>query len=164
MYPFIQFYCEKKTEKCEVQNGWWATSDVGHVALVDQKKVHFFNGFLFEKKDAPHSFSRSPQTLWPVTIIGEEKVATVSRLFFFSFMTTFDNFCPSVRPSVRPNRNRNKQKYCFLQSFGWRCERGLILPSLNKKPITVNNFLDEVESASDCDSTGSSTHTLLLQW
>ncbi len=33
--------------------------------------------------------------------VGEEKVA-VSRLFFFSFMTTFDNFCPSasVRPSV----------------------------------------------------------------
>ena len=34
--------------------------------------------------------------------IGEEKAAAVSRLFFFSFMTTFDNFCPSasVRPSV----------------------------------------------------------------
>ena len=37
-----------------------------------------------------------------VFVIGEEKVATVTRLFFFSFMTTFDNFCPSVR---RPNRN-----------------------------------------------------------
>ncbi len=35
--------------------------------------------------------------------IGEEKVATVSRLFFFSFVATFDNFCPSVRPSVRPS-------------------------------------------------------------
>jgi hypothetical protein len=32
-------------------------------------------------------------------VIGEEKVATVSRLFFFSFVATFDNFCPSVRPS-----------------------------------------------------------------
>jgi hypothetical protein len=30
--------------------------------------------------------------------IGEEKVAAVSRLFFFSFVATFDNFCPSVRP------------------------------------------------------------------
>jgi hypothetical protein len=36
--------------------------------------------------------------------IGEEKVATVSRLFFFSFVATFDNFCPSVRPSVRPSQ------------------------------------------------------------
>ena len=34
---------------------------------------------------------------WGV-IIGEEKVAAVSRLFFFSFVATFDNFCPSVRP------------------------------------------------------------------
>jgi hypothetical protein len=61
--------------------------------------------------------------------IGEEKVAAVSRLFFFSFVATFDNFC--VRPT-----GFKKIKILLFIVFWLKCVRGLIITSFNKKPIT----------------------------
>jgi hypothetical protein len=54
--------------------------------------------------------------------IGEEKVTAVSRLFFFSFVAAFDNFCPSVRPSVRPNRIQKNKNTAFYSILVEMCE------------------------------------------
>ena len=62
------------------------------------------NRFINKVKE---TFTETQQQLF-VSSFGEEKVAAVSRLFFFSFMTTFDNFCPSA--SVRPNRKCTKRE------------------------------------------------------